>query len=134
MLVPNTAISAAILEIEHMGQMAIENLKESMDALCDKKEEKIPTVYRREKYINFLNKKITDYLVKVNELDLPLEDKKILGGLFHVVNDIERIGDHAENFADSAQDCIQNSLDVSDKGRTQLRDMKMCIRDRLYVV
>ena len=101
----------------------IENLKESMDALCDKKEEKIPTVYRREKYINFLNKKITDYLVKVNELDLPLEDKKILGGLFHVVNDIERIGDHAENFADSAQDCIQNSLDVSDKGRTQLRDM-----------
>ena len=52
-----------------------------------------------------------------------MEDKKILGGLFHVVNDIERIGDHAENFADSAQDCIQNSLDVSDKGRTQLRDM-----------
>ena len=123
MMVPNTAISAAILEIEHMGQMAIENLKESMDALCECQEEKIASVYRREKYINFLNKKITDYLVKVNELDIPLEDKKILGGLFHVVNDMERIGDHAENFADSAQDCIQNNLDVSDKGRMQLRDM-----------
>ncbi len=123
MIVPNTAISTGILEIEHMGQMAIENLKDSMDALCDKNEEKIASVYRREKYINFLNKKITDYLVKVNELDIPLEDKKILGGLFHVVNDMERIGDHAENFANSAEECIQDSLDISEKGRKQLREM-----------
>lgn len=123
MIIPNTAISTGILEIEHMGQMAIENLKESMDSLCNKEEEKIATVYRREKYINFLNRKITDYLVKVNELDLPLEDKKILGGLFHVVNDIERIGDHAENFANSSEECIQNNLDISDKGREQLREM-----------
>lgn len=123
MIVANTAISTAILEIEHMGQMASENLRESMDALIHKKEDKIATVYRREKYINFLNKKITDYLVKVNELDIPLEDKKILGGLFHVVNDMERIGDHAENFADSAQNCIQDNLDVSEKGRAELEDM-----------
>lgn len=123
MIVANTAISTAILEIEHMGQMASENLRESMDALIHKKEDKIATVYRREKYINFLNKKITDYLVKVNELDIPLEDKKILGGLFHVVNDMERIGDHAENFADSAQNCIQDNLDVSEKGRLELEEM-----------
>ena len=123
MIVANTAISTAILEIEHMGQMAKDNLEESMDALINRKEEKIATVYRREKYINFLNKKITDYLVKVNELDIPLEDKKILGGLFHVVNDIERIGDHAENFADSAQNAIQENLDVSEKGRKELEDM-----------
>lgn len=123
MIVANTAISTAILEIEHMGQMASENLRESMDALIHKKEDKIATVYRREKYINFLNKKITDYLVKVNELDIPLEDKKLLGGLFHVVNDMERIGDHAENFADSAQNCIQDNLDVSEKGRLELEEM-----------
>ena len=123
MIVANTAISTAILEIEHMGQMASENLRESMDALIHKKEDKIATVYRREKYINFLNKKITDYLVKVNEFDIPLEDKKLLGGLFHVVNDMERIGDHAENFADSAQNCIQDNLDVSEKGRLELEEM-----------
>ena len=123
MIVANTAISTAILEIEHMGQMASENLRESMDALIHKKEDKIATVYRREKYINFLNKKITDYLVKVNELDIPLEDKKLLGGLFHVVNDMERIGDHAENFADSAENCIQDNLDVSEKGRLELEEM-----------
>lgn len=122
-VVPNTAISTAILEIEHMGQMASENLKDSMDALCNKKEERIATVYRREKYINFLNKKITDYLVEVNELSLPLEDKKLLGGLFHVVNDIERIGDHAENFADSAKESIEENLDLSEKGKQQIQEM-----------
>lgn len=50
-----------------------------------------------------MNRKITDYLVKVNEIELPIADARLIGGLFHVVNDIERIGDHAENFADSAK-------------------------------
>ena len=40
-----------------------------------------------------------------------------------MVNDMERIGDHAENFADSAQNCIQDNLDVSEKGCAELEDM-----------
>ncbi len=66
-------------------------------------EEEIDAVYHKEKYIDFMNRKITDYLVKVNEIELPIADARLIGGLFHVVNDIERIGDHAENFADSAK-------------------------------
>lgn len=73
------------------------NLKMSMEALCEPDEKKIKEVCEQEAYIDFLNRQITDYLVKISELDLPIADAKILGGLFHVVNDIERIGDHAEN-------------------------------------
>ena len=43
------------------------------------------------------------YRVTINQTTLPIEDLKSLGALFHVVNDIERIGDHAENVADAAK-------------------------------
>ena len=88
-------------------------------------------MYSREKYIDFLNKKITDYLVRVNEIELPLADAKLIGGLFHVVNDIERIGDHAENFVDSAKMRIADRVEFSDKAKKQLHDMTAMVTEIL---
>lgn len=122
-LAPTTAFSNGIHEIEHMGKVALSNLKIGMNALCDLDEKKIEEVYKRETYIDFLNRKITDYLVKVNEIELPIADARLIGALFHVVNDIERIGDHAENFADSAKDRIERGIEFSEKAKKQLQDM-----------
>ncbi len=112
-----------IAEIEHMGRVAMQNLKVSMDVLCNPDEEKIKEVYRREAYIDYMNRKITDYLVRANELVLPIADERLIGGLFHVVNDIERIGDHAENFADSAKSRLEHQVSFSDKAKRQLQEL-----------
>lgn len=122
-LSPTMALHDGICEIEHMGKVAIENLKTAMDALCTLNETEIEEVYQKEKYIDFMNQKITDYLVRANEVELPLADADMIGGLFHVVNDIERIGDHAENFADSAKARIADGVEFSDKAKKQLQDM-----------
>lgn len=122
-ITPTTAVIAVIHELEHMGDLAIENLKRGMDALCTMNSDLITEVYRQEGYIDYLNKEITNYLVRINEMDIPLKDAELVGGLFHVVNDIERIGDHAENFADSAKVRIEKNLDFSEKGVKQLQDM-----------
>ena len=119
----STVVTDVIHEIERMGQLAIQNLQTGMEVLCSPNEEKIDEVYKVEKYIDFLNREITDYLVRANELELPLDDAKLVGGLFHVVNDIERIGDHAENFAESAKMCITDHVELSEKGKSQLKDM-----------
>ena len=118
-----TAVLDGIREIVHMGHVAMKNLEVAMEALCEPDEEKIKEVYKREKYIDFMNHKITNYLVQANELVLPIADEKLIGGLFHVVNDIERIGDHAENFADSAKDRIERGIEFSDKAKRQLREL-----------
>lgn len=120
---PTAAVHDGIKEIEHMGNMAITNLKRGMEALCNKDEEAVQEVYKREKYINFLNHKITDYLVRANETELPLADVNKIAGLFHVVNDLERIGDHAENLADSAKRRIEENVELSEKAQKQLKDM-----------
>ena len=118
-----TAVVNGIAEIEHMGRVAMQNLKVSMDVLCNPNEEKIKEVYRREAYIDYMNRKITDYLVRANELVLPIADERLIGGLFHVVNDIERIGDHAENFADSAKSRLEQQVPFSDKAKRQLQEL-----------
>ena len=123
MMSPTTAVMDAIHEIEHMGKVAINNLKASMDALLNMDEEKAKQVYKTENYIDFMNNKITTYLVRANEIELPTADADKLGGLFHVVNDIERIGDHAENIADSAMLRIRENLEVGDKAVSQLQEM-----------
>ena len=123
MITPTTAVIAGIHELEHMGGLAKENLQKSLTALCMKDGSKIEEIYQTESYIDYLNQEITDYLVRIHGTDIPTADAKILGGLFHVVNDIERIGDHAENFADSAKRRIDKNIEFSEKSIKQLQEM-----------
>ncbi|MDD2981736.1 MAG: Na/Pi cotransporter family protein, partial [Hespellia sp.] len=122
-LSPATATIDAIKEIEHMGEVARQNLAMAMEVLLKPEQEKIDLVYKNEAYIDFMNKNIADYLMKTNGLELPLADAQIIGGLYHVINDIERIGDHAENFAEAAKLRMEQKIVFSDKAKKQLADM-----------
>lgn len=120
---PATAVVEVIKEVERMASLANENLNRAMNALITLDEEDIEEVYEVEKNINFLNHSITDYLVKINQSTLPIEDLKSIGALFHVVNDIERIGDHAENVADAAKQRKEENISISKDAQRELGDM-----------
>lgn len=120
---PATAVVCVIKELDRMASLANENLNRAMNALITLDEEDIQEVYEVEKNINFLNHAITDYLVKINQTPLPIEDLKSIGALFHVVNDIERIGDHAENVADAARQRKETGVSISKEAQTQLGEM-----------
>ena len=120
---PATAVVEVVKELERMASLAGENLNRAMNALITLDEEDIEEVYEVEKNINFLNHAITDYLVKINQTTLPIEDLNSLGALFHVVNDIERIGDHAENVADAARQRKEEGVSISKEAQKELGDM-----------
>ena len=120
---PATAVVEVVKELERMASLAEENLNRAMNALITLDEEDIEEVYEVEKNINFLNHAITDYLVKINQTTLPIEDLNSLGALFHVVNDIERIGDHAENVADAARQRKEEGVSISKEAQKELGDV-----------
>ena len=120
---PATAVVEVIKEIERMGDLASENLNRAMNGLITLDEEDINEVYEVEKNINFLNHAITNYLVKINQTNLPIEDLKSIGALFHVVNDIERIGDHAVNVADNARTRKVKELSFSKEAQFEMGKM-----------
>lgn len=118
-----TALPQAVSEAERMGTMAVHNLNRAMEALLDRDEEALEDVYKKENVIDYLNTEISNYLVKINQLSLPIQDRKQLGAMFHVVNDMERIGDHAENIADFAKTVMSANLKFSKKAQNELRQM-----------
>lgn len=126
---PATAVVEVIKELERMASLASENLNRAMNALITLDEEDINEVYQVEKNINFLNHAITNYLVKINQTTLPIEDQQSIGALFHVVNDIERIGDHAENVADDAVRRKETGLGFSQTAQRELGEMLDMVND-----
>lgn len=123
LLNPATAVVEAIKELDRMASLADENLNRAMNALMTLEPEEIEEVREVEKNIDYLSHEITQYLVKINQTTLPIEDLKNIGALFHAVNDIERIGDHAENIADAAERRIETGVGFSKDAQRELGEM-----------
>lgn len=118
-----TAVVEIVQEIERMSVMVRENLRVSMKALINNDRKGAEEVYKREKYIDYLSHRITEYMVKANQYEIPLEDRRRLGGLFHVIIDVERIGDHAVNIMDDALKEQDNNIRFSEEGNREIKQM-----------
>ncbi len=118
---PAFAVETAALEVVHMGQITMENVKRGIDALVTGNTEEVEEVYRVEKIINNLERMLTEYLVKIENLSLTERQKKVVNNLFYSVSDIERVGDHAENLADSAVYLAEHKVQFSETGIEDLK-------------
>ena len=120
---PVIAVGQMVKETIRMANKAKENLQIAMEAFESNDESLINKVYENEKLINLLENEITDYLVKLSNTNLSEEQLAIVTSTFHVVNDIERIGDHAENIADLTTEKITRKLEFSEEAIENLGHM-----------
>ena len=123
MSTPSASLIEVINEIKRMGKMAADNLQTAFDGMIEKDQTKIDSVYRVEEEVDFLSAEITKYLVKLNQHEFPVKEAQNIAGYFHVVNDLERISDHAENIADVARSRIEEDIVFSKVGIDELTDM-----------
>ena len=120
---PAVAVYMAIQEMERMANMAIDNLNLAVECLIRNDEESAKKVFEMEQYIDYLDEQISNYLVKTNQNTLPIADANMIAAYFHVVSDIERIGDHAQDIADLIPQFYKNGLALSSESERELRDM-----------
>ncbi|OGI09515.1 MAG: hypothetical protein A2Y40_09015 [Candidatus Margulisbacteria bacterium GWF2_35_9] len=96
--IPDIALEQATKEIHSMGKYAIKAVEKALSGLYTNKDI-LKKVMEMEKYVDDLQLRITLYIVKVQEKKLSEEQSKKASILLHVVNDMEKIGDYAENIA-----------------------------------
>lgn len=121
----NIAIASANDEILHLLKYTKENLSNALLSLCDEKErQKAEEVVKCEQEINQMTLIITQYLVKINNLDLTEANRKKVEDMINIASDIERIGDHAENVANSAQALEKENVTFSEFGKADLNNIK----------
>lgn len=120
---PSIALSNTSKETLRMGNKAKASLENAMNGLLEKSEAKVKYVFEEEAKINKLQKTILDYLLKLSKTSLNHDCIEGIDKLFNTINDIERVGDHAENIAELAESMINNDLNMSDKGKDELIEM-----------
>jgi phosphate:Na+ symporter len=120
---PSIAVSQTIKEVTRMAEIAKENYELSMQAFLGPDESKIPVVLEQEQLVNYLNHEITSFLAKVTAQELSEGDASIAADLFHIINDIERISDHAENFTEYAESRFDNNIPFTEDALAELREM-----------
>lgn len=121
---PPIAVAQVLKEVARMGDLARKNYLMAMDMLFSGNVEKMEELEDNEEVLNFLNTNITEYLVKINALELEDNDRQLVGSLFHVVNDFERVGDHAENIAEQAQQMQATKTTFSEQALKELHEMQ----------
>lgn len=120
---PPFAVMQVSKEVARMAKLARDNFETSAHALINRSDKDLNKVMENEEIINYLNHHITSYLVKLNALDITDSDSDYIARVFHAINDIERVGDHAINLAEAAQHNIGEGLKFSDPAREELNQL-----------
>lgn len=128
---PHIALTQCIKEIDRMGRVAVDNLTLAVDCLVRHDDSKLQEIADNEKVVNYLEHEITTYLVALNQTELPEADSEMVGRFFHVVNDIERVGDHATNVSEYVETMTEEKITLSEESTQEVREMYGKVKDLL---
>ena len=128
--VGNSAIAVAQVkdEVNRMLDMVSKNIGDAFDTLIKYDEKSRQKVEEREEYIDYLNKGISEYIVSLMSGEMNADDSRKINGYYAIISSLERIGDHATNIAEYADDMKKWDLQFSDNVLDELEEMKkQCI-------
>ena len=97
---PPIAATQLFREVIRMGELVKTNFAYAMEYFFSQKELPLTDFDNREKVIDYLNAEVTAKMIELQGLTLASRDIHLMGSLFHVVNDLERIGDHSTNIVE----------------------------------
>lgn len=117
---PSVATNQIFKEIDKMFSIANENIILVNDALVNKKFELIDTIFENENTLNFLADEITAFIVELNRTQISDEQRNLNDIFIYTLNDIERVGDHIKNIAESAQVSNENRIEFSEMAKDEL--------------
>ncbi|NCB31859.1 MAG: Na/Pi cotransporter family protein, partial [Clostridia bacterium] len=129
------AVSLAIAQVDaetaRMERLARHNFFLATEAFFQTDKLDMDLVNQNEETVDFLNKEITKCLVRINRMELSRADARRMGGAYHVLSDIERVGDHAQNIAEYAQRCRTGTVVFSQEAIAELQQLTALVDEIL---
>ena len=128
---PGAAVSESVSMAGRMGQAARENICLAVDQLSHYSRERETQILQNEDKLDIYEDRLSNYLVEVSQHGLSMQDMRTVSRLLHAVGDFERIGDHAVNIQESAQELHDKELRFSDDAREELQVLLSALDDIL---
>ena len=119
---PSVAMMQVKREIKNMMELAHKNLKLGFNRIVTQDTSNDKEIIETEDKIDYINNQITAFLIELTN-KVSDRDEVLLGSYFHVINDIERVGDHAYNFYESSSRMVDNDLAFSNVARKEFQEM-----------
>ncbi|MBR6764995.1 MAG: Na/Pi cotransporter family protein, partial [Clostridia bacterium] len=120
---PPVALMQVKKEMDYMLSLVEENMQKSFVAMDTGSDECSDDIAKNEEIIDFTNGALTKFLINLS-LNVEASDEKTIGAYFHVLNDLERIGDHAENFHEIGMEMISKKIRFSEKALGGIKTMR----------
>ena len=128
---PGAAVSESVAMAGRMGQAARENICLATDQLSQYSRERETQILQNEDKLDIYEDRLSSYLVEISQHGLSMQDMRTVSRLLHAIGDFERIGDHAVNIQESAQELHDKELRFSDSAREELQVLLSALDDIL---
>ena len=128
---PPIAVANVKNEVLYMAEKSMANLNLALDTICNLNLDKADEFKDNEEHINFLNKGITKFVVKLSKTDLSDEDRRYISTVFKAVSDFERVGDYAENIMEYAEKLVASESSFSEDAQGEVATLK-AVANELY--
>ena len=119
---PSIALAQVKKEVEYMASVAKENTYKSFYALKTGNVDYNADIAENEAIIDFTNNELTKFLIELSSV-MSGEEEKVIGSYFHVLNDLERVGDHSENFLEISTQMKEEGLAFSQMALNDIETM-----------
>jgi phosphate:Na+ symporter len=120
---PSLALRQVVHELARMGGFAKDSLADAIDYFFTGDEEKVLHASMEEEIVNELEKKITQYLIKISQRSLSKKQSNQASIYLQIANDVERIGDHSDNIIELTQYAHMHQLPFSEEAKQEIRTM-----------
>ena len=129
---PSVALMQVKKEVEYMFSLVEENIVLSFAAINSGNSKYGDHIMKNEAIINFTNSNLTKFLIKLSP-NMDQSDERVIGSYFHVLNDLERIGDHAKNFHEIGVEMIGKGISLSEKAVREIDGMRAKVMEMFTI-
>lgn len=124
--ISNNPVSTALQigsEVERMARLVRHNFVIACEGFLVMDDSKKRELAENEELINWLNHNISDFMITVTSKEITGDVSEYIGKLFHVITDLERIGDHAENIMHRISMAKEENLGFTDAGINEFKEI-----------
>ncbi|MEG2316934.1 MAG: Na/Pi cotransporter family protein, partial [Clostridia bacterium] len=120
---PPIAVQQLFREVQRMADLVTANYRFAMQYYFAPKALPLGEFSNCEDVIDYLNAEITQNLIELKGLKIGSRDVHLVGSLFHVVNDLERIGDHSTNIVEIGTSRKTEKIKFSPKAEHEIEEL-----------
>ena len=120
---PPIALAQARSETRRMAQVAQEMVDETLAFLQDNDLKRLPALEKKEDLTDVLQKEITNFLVSLSQTSITQESSREVASMMHMVNDLERVGDHCENLWLLSQRKLEQKITFSEIAMNEIAEI-----------